>query len=98
MKMESSVSSSASQPPGESPWKIAAKLNNITLNCRENLLKAEPVVKSEQINITYKTGTLRDSQGRIHSVVEAAITYLTSLTQSANEATAGIAANPASRI
>jgi hypothetical protein len=30
MKMEGSISSSALQPPGEDPWKIAAKPNNIT--------------------------------------------------------------------
>jgi copper chaperone CopZ len=71
----------------------------------ENLLKADPVVTSERINpdaasvvITYQTGTLRDSQERTHNVVEAAIKRFTSLIQSANEATAGIAANTASRI
>ncbi|MBU7582044.1 MAG: hypothetical protein KAF91_03900 [Nostoc sp. TH1S01] len=71
----------------------------------ENLLKADPVVTSERINkdaasvvITYQTGKLRDSQERIHSVEEAAKTYLICLIQSANEATAGIAANPTSRI
>lgn len=99
--MEGSVSSSASQPPGQRPWKIAAT-NNIACNRQyvqrlENLLKADPMVM-KRINITSKIGTLRDSQGRMHSVVEAAITYLISLTQSANEATAGLAANPASRI
>ncbi|MBE9007189.1 hypothetical protein IQ259_19485 [Fortiea sp. LEGE XX443] len=58
----------------------------------ENLLKADPVVTSERINpdaasvvITYKTGTLRESQQQKHNVVEAAITHLTSLIQSANE-------------
>ncbi|ALF56195.1 hypothetical protein ACX27_00455 [Nostoc piscinale CENA21] len=71
----------------------------------ENLLKADPVVTSERINknaasvvITYQTGKLRDSQERSHSVEEAAKTYLICLIQSANEATAGIAANPTSRI
>ncbi|MBD2495300.1 HMA2 domain-containing protein [Nostoc sp. FACHB-280] len=71
----------------------------------ENLLKADPVVTSERINkdaaslvITYNTGKLRDSQERIHSVEAAAKTYLICLIQSANEATAGIAANPTSRI
>ncbi|AFY45926.1 hypothetical protein [Nostoc sp. PCC 7107] len=101
--MEGSVSSSASQPPGESPWKIAAKVNNIAgdrqyVQSLGNLLKADPVVRSEQINITYQTGTLQDSQERSHSVIEAAITDLNSLIRSANEATAGIFANPTSRI
>ncbi|MCC5634850.1 hypothetical protein LC593_03105 [Nostoc sp. CHAB 5844] len=134
--MEGSVSSSASQPPGQSPWKIAAT-NNIArkqsakvaysitlalpgkvafcvprinddpqyLQRLENLLKADPVVTTERINInaasvviTYKTGTLQDSKERKHQVVEAAIRHLTSLIQSANEATAGIAAHPTSRI
>lgn len=129
--MEGSVSSSASQPPGESPWKIAAshkqqrrqgsgsrgerafpispfpctvsssnsKLSNSKyVQCLENLLKADPVVNKEQIKITDKAGTLRDSQERMHCVDAAAITNLISLTRSANEATAGIAANPISRI
>ncbi|MBD2448788.1 hypothetical protein H6G76_16830 [Nostoc sp. FACHB-152] len=101
--MEGSVSSSASQPPGESPWKIAAQPNKIIRNCYqyvqrlENLLNADPLV-IKRINITYTNRILRDSQGRTPSVVEAAITHFKSLIQSANEATAGIAAIPASRI
>ncbi|GBE90571.1 hypothetical protein NCWK1_0288 [Nostoc cycadae WK-1] len=55
-------------------------------------------MNKEQIKITDKAGTLRDSQERMHCVDAAAITNLISLTRSANEATAGIAANPISRI
>ncbi|MBD2440476.1 hypothetical protein [Nostoc sp. FACHB-110] len=107
--MEGSVSSSASQPPGPSPWKIAATFTTVeqqrlrrTINLHsalsksvpslENLCKATPVVKTAQ------TGALRDSQRRTHSDFATAIINLTRLTQSANEATAGIAAIPTSRI
>ncbi|OCQ89412.1 hypothetical protein BCD64_27035 [Nostoc sp. MBR 210] len=92
------------------PGRIRFHIPQISRDCQyvqrlENLLKADPVVTSERINkdaasvvITYQTGKLRDSQERSHSVEEAAKTYLICLIQSANEATAGIAANPTSRI
>ncbi|MBW4564679.1 MAG: hypothetical protein KME32_26860 [Mojavia pulchra JT2-VF2] len=67
----------------------------------ESLLQEDPAVTSERVNrdaasivITYKTGILKDSHKRMQSVLQAALSHLESLIQSASDRVARPTAQP----
>lgn len=110
--MEGSVSSSASQPPGETPWKIAASPKRQGRQGAGNRGERNfPHVTDHASR--YKSGNPLSSSSRgkpprpdcftiaLAPPADLMVSLLArahDMIQSANEATAGIAAIPASRI